>query len=139
MNATQLSAFIVPLNTGPNYFLKHLPLTSKGGVERTAGMKSGFIHLEPDDEVSWHTTGSKEEMLIILRGEATVKLGTKFARPMTVTGPAAFYIPPETGHSVRNNGTEALEYVYVVAALPAAPRVLQVHEGGPGWEGSRPG
>src|ERR1035438_536758 len=39
-----------------------------------------------------------------------------------------------TGHSVRNNGSEALEYVYVVAQPPAKPRVLQVHEGGPGWE-----
>jgi uncharacterized RmlC-like cupin family protein len=139
VKSTQFAHFIVPLNTSPNYFQKHLPLSSKDGVDRIAGIKSGFIHLEPGDGVHWHTTGEREEVLIILRGEAFVRMGTKITAGHGVTGPAFVYIPRDTGHEVLNKSTEAVEYVYLTAEPPAPARVLRVNEGGPGWEGSRPG
>jgi len=88
------------------------------GVPQTAGMRSGFVRLKPGESVGWHTTGHHEECLVILHGtgEAMIEGQPGY----TFAAPRAVYIPPEAKHNVRNTGTEALEYVYVVA--PAAER-----------------
>ena len=86
------------------------------GVPQTAGMRSGFVRLKNGQSVGWHSTGHNEESLVILHGTGKAliegKAGLDFSAPRTV------YIPPETKHNVTSTGSEALEYVYVVA--PAA-------------------
>lgn len=83
------------------------------GVPQTAGMRSGFVRLQPGGEVGWHTTGRNEETLVILRGAGSALIEEQPA--LTLTAPAIAYIPPETRHNVHNTGTEPIEYVYVVA------------------------
>lgn len=39
------------------------------GVPQTAGMRSGFVRLQPGATVGWHTTGKNEEALVILHGQ----------------------------------------------------------------------
>jgi len=97
-----------------------LPLECAGGdcpllrgVPQTAGMRSGFVRLKPGESVGWHTTGSNEETLVILRGRGEARLEGQGSRPFST--PTMVYIPPATRHNVANTGRELLEYVYVVA------------------------
>ena len=83
------------------------------GVPQTAGMRSGFVRLQPGATVGWHTTGKNEEALVILRGEGEALIDGQARQ--TFVAPAFVYIPPATRHNVANTGREPLEYVYVVA------------------------
>ena len=83
------------------------------GVPQTAGMRSGFVRLQPGATVGWHTTGKNEEALVILRGEGEALIDGQ--AKLTFAAPAFVYIPPTTRHNVANTGREPLEYVYVVA------------------------
>lgn len=88
------------------------------GVPQTAGMRSGFVRLKPDETVGWHTTGKNEEALVILHGQGVALM--EGLETQKLTAPALAYIPPGTRHNVSNTGNEPLEYVYVVT--PAAAK-----------------
>jgi mannose-6-phosphate isomerase-like protein (cupin superfamily) len=83
------------------------------GEPQTAGMRSGFVRLKPGATVGWHTTGKNEESLVILRGQGEALIDGQAKQAFVA--PAFAYIPTATRHNVVNTGTEALEYVYVVA------------------------
>ena len=53
------------------------------GAPQTAGMRSGFVRLQPGETVGWHTTGKNEESLVILTGRrnALRKLNPTQPRP----------------------------------------------------------
>ena len=87
------------------------------GAPQTAGMQSGYVRLKAGETVGRHTTGKREESLVILRGSGEVRIEGKAKQAFTA--PAFAYIPPETAHDVANTGKELLEYVYVVAAAGA--------------------
>ena len=87
------------------------------GVPQTAGMRSGFVRLEPGETVGWHTTGHNEESLVVLRGQGEARLEGQPA--LAFTAPALVYIPPAMRHNVANTGKGLLEYVYVVAPAKA--------------------
>ena len=116
-----LSLAVVPLSSetsGPHPLARSLecpavecPLLK--GTPQTTGMRSGFVRLEPGATVGWHTTGSNEEALVILRGQGEALIDGQ--RKHTLVAPAFAYIPPATRHNVANTGKELLEYVYVVA------------------------
>ena len=89
------------------------------GIPQTAGMRSGFVRLEPGQTVGWHTTGKNEESLVILKGRGEARLEGQAARPFSA--PALVYIPPAMKHNVANTGREVLEYVYVVAPATNVP------------------
>jgi mannose-6-phosphate isomerase-like protein (cupin superfamily) len=80
-------------------------------------MRSGFVRLKRGESVGWHTTGTNEEELIILKGRGEALIEGQQAR--TFVSPRLVYIPPETRHNVANTGEEVLEYVYVVAPAEA--------------------
>jgi len=88
------------------------------GAPQTAGLRSGFVRLKPGESVGWHTTGENKETLVILHGKGEALI--EDAAGMPVTERVVAYIPPATRHNVKNTGTDALEYVYVVA--PAADK-----------------
>ena len=92
------------------------------GVPQTAGMRSGFVRLKTGQTVGWHTTGRKEESLVILHGSGEARIQGQPARAFTA--PALVYIPPATRHNVANTGSELLEYVYVVApaSIPSSEK-----------------
>jgi mannose-6-phosphate isomerase-like protein (cupin superfamily) len=87
------------------------------GAPQTAGVRSGFVRLKPGETVGWHTTGQHEETLVILHGKGAALIDGHPDRPFV--SPAVTYIPPATRHNVQNTGNEPLEYVYVVAPIPA--------------------
>jgi len=75
-------------------------------------IRSQMVRLHPGEESGRHTTTQREEVLLVLKGTATVqgKGGSVVALPGS-----AVYIAPEIEHNVQNQGPEDLEYVYVVA------------------------
>jgi len=83
------------------------------GTPQTSGMRSGSVKLKPGDSVGWHSTAANEEALVILHGSGVAKIEEHPDLPLREKMLA--YIPPATRHNVTNNGTEVLEYVWVVA------------------------
>jgi mannose-6-phosphate isomerase-like protein (cupin superfamily) len=81
-------------------------------------MRSGFVRLEPGKSVGWHSTGRNEESLVILSGKGQALIERQ--PPRGIEASQLVYIPPATRHNIVNNGSQPLEYVYVVA--PAAEK-----------------
>jgi putative monooxygenase len=88
------------------------------GPPETVTMRSGLIALTAGESVGKHSTGHREEVLIVLegRGKMTFADGTS----LPVEAGHAVYCPPETEHNVTNTGSALLRYVYVVASAPAS-------------------
>jgi quercetin dioxygenase-like cupin family protein len=87
------------------------------GVPQTGGMRGGSVKLKPGQSVGWHSTFGNEEALVILRGSGVANVEGHADVPLMEK--MLVYIPPATRHNVTNTGTQALEYVWVVA--PTSP------------------
>jgi quercetin dioxygenase-like cupin family protein len=85
------------------------------GIPFTAGIKSGSVTLKPGESIGEHKTDSKEEVIIILEGQADVYFEGKLV--FTAGEENLIYIPPETNHDIKNKGNTTLRYVYIVAAV----------------------
>jgi len=94
---------------------KEMPLLS--GPPRTKGCKSGFVILRRGQSMPEHSTGQREEALVILAGAGEALFPGH--DPIALQESSLLYIPPETRHSIRNIGAEPLRYIYLVA--PAVP------------------
>jgi len=92
---------------------KHDTLLLSGPPE-TVTMRSGLVILEPGQTVGKHSTGTHEEMLVILEGQGTMLF--KDGAKLEVDTNHILYCPPDTEHDMMNTGTGALRYVYVVAS-----------------------
>jgi len=88
------------------------------GAPQTSGMRGGSVKLKPGESVGWHSTSANEEALVILHGSGVANIEGHPDVPLTEKMLA--YIPPATRHNVTNNGTQVLEYVWVVAPLQSA-------------------
>lgn len=82
-----------------------------GDSSKPQGLRSGLVTLNPQESVGEHKTTNKEEVLIILKGNATVYYGKK--NKIKAAQSSFVYIPPETLHNVKNSGNKILQYVYV--------------------------
>ncbi|MFH1194969.1 MAG: cupin domain-containing protein [bacterium] len=83
--------------------------------ERSIDMRSGFVTLHFGEDVGSHTTGKREELLIVLEGVGEVQIEnheSKKIQPRSVV-----YIPPNTCHNVFNMGENPLKYIYVVSGV----------------------
>ncbi|MFA4907039.1 MAG: cupin domain-containing protein [archaeon] len=94
---------------------------------QSESLKSGKVVFGAGESVGWHVTEKKEELLVVIRGNATVLVES--GRSGVQAG-KAFFIPEGKKHNVLNEGKGELEYYYVTAATEW-----------PGWlvkiEGSR--
>ena len=88
------------------------------GPPETAGIRSGLVVLAAGESVGRHTTGSREEVIVVLEGCGEVRVDG--AATLTVGTETAAYVPPGTGHDVVNSGEGPLRYVYVVAEAGGA-------------------
>lgn len=77
-------------------------------------ISSSCVRLERGSSVGAHVTEGKEELLFVLEGEATLRLGGTAAK---VPAGHVAYVPPGTSHDVENEGAGPLLYVYVTARL----------------------
>jgi mannose-6-phosphate isomerase-like protein (cupin superfamily) len=73
------------------------------------------VKLKPGESVRWHSTSSNKEVLVILHGSGVANIERHPDVPLSENVLA--YIPPATRHSVTNSGSQALEYVWVVAPI----------------------
>lgn len=86
-----------------------------GGSGDTSGMRSGCVELRPGDSVGRHSTGSKEEAIIIFQGKGEISCGE--GALLAAEKDTLVYIPPNTEHDVKNTGEDILRYVYVVTPV----------------------
>jgi len=92
--------------------------TLLSGPPQSAGMRAGVVHLAPGGAVGRHSTGGREEVIIVLEGRGEVRVAG--AAPVVVGTGTGAYVPPRREHDVVNVGTGPLRYVYVVAPVGAA-------------------
>ena len=94
---------------GKEAFQRLLP-----GEPATRGMKSGAVRLKPGESVGEHSTGLREEALVVLGGQGKLICAGGEA---ALSGGMLLYVPPESRHDVMNTGSEDLMYVYVVSPV----------------------
>jgi len=88
------------------------------GEPQTRGMRSGKVYLAPGQACGRHSTKDREELLVFLAGKGELIIDEKGGFQVGL-GKVA-YIPRQTGHDVKNTGTEPLVYVYCVAPVDIA-------------------
>jgi len=81
-------------------------------------LSSSCVRLAPGQRVGEHSTEDREELILVLEGEATLTAGGETA---TVPEGSAAYVPPGTRHDVENRTDAALAYVYVTARPAGKP------------------
>jgi mannose-6-phosphate isomerase-like protein (cupin superfamily) len=87
-----------------------------GGPPETVTMRSGLVTLAPGRAVGLHSTGDREEALVVLEGAGRLTLAGGDALDL-LPGCLA-YCPPESEHDVLNVGPGPLRYVYITAQTP---------------------
>ena len=101
---------VIPLDLNTTEYQRIL-----GGPPGSVAMRSGLVQLSPGDAVGEHSTGRREELIIVLEGEGELRLNGSGA--LAVARGMTAYCPPDTEHNVVNTGTDVLRYVYVVAGV----------------------
>lgn len=81
----------------------------------TCGMKSGHVLLQPGENVGEHTTGEREEAVVILKGKGEAVINKKDI--FVIKKDVALYIAPETVHDIKNTGSEVLEYIFITSPV----------------------
>ncbi len=81
----------------------------------TCGMKSGHVILQPGEYVGEHTTGEREEAIVILKGKGEARINKKDI--FDIEKDVVLYIAPETVHDIKNTGFEILEYIFITSLI----------------------
>ena len=84
---------------------------------RPQGLRGGSVLLRPREIMEWHTTGNREELLIVLVG----RLQLEVQRPRRLTTCVAkagecVLIPQGLTHRVLNRSTTNVRYLYVTGS-----------------------
>ena len=66
----------------------------------------------PDSEQPVHAHAENEQVYVIVRGRGLMKVGDE---EQEVAAGTLVFVPPQTGHAIRNVGTEPLVYVSATA------------------------
>ena len=86
-----------------------------GDSSKAKGLAAGLVTLRPRESVGEHKTERKEEIILILKGQAVLSYGR--GKKTKVKQGTFVYIPPETIHDVKNPGRKNLQYVYITACV----------------------
>ena len=90
-------------------------LSLLGGPPDTSTMRAGLVVLEPGRSVGRHNTENYEELVIVLQGQAEMRITG--GQTMRLTSGWAAYCPSHTEHDVFNTGSTVLKYIYIVAEV----------------------
>ena len=84
---------------------------------RAAGLRAGSVVLRPGKIMDWHSTKSREELLIALQGLVQVDIERPHRTPRRIPlkNGACLLLPPHTWHRVVNESTKPARYLYVTA------------------------
>lgn len=68
--------------------------------------------------MAWHSTGDREELLIILTGRLRVEAASSATRirRLSVGGGEAVFLPKRTPHAVVNASNARATYLYITGA-----------------------
>jgi quercetin dioxygenase-like cupin family protein len=77
----------------------------------TKVLKSGRVKLASGEEIGEHITSKREEILIVLKGTATV---INEGKKLELKEGETHYIKEDVKHNIKNNSEKELEYIYVV-------------------------
>ena len=80
----------------------------------TRAIKSGRVRLSPNEEVGEHTTEKREEILIIMKGVATLSIDGKSEE---LKEGETYYVEEGKKHNVMNKHAGELEYIYIVTMI----------------------
>jgi oxalate decarboxylase/phosphoglucose isomerase-like protein (cupin superfamily) len=82
-------------------------------------MRSGKVCLQQGEEMGWHETAGKEEVIVLVAGTATLMMREMQGNEqrITIAAGGAHFIREGVWHSVRNDGADQLIYFYIVAGL----------------------
>lgn len=94
--------------------LKHIKSDRIIAPPESKRLKAGYVMLKRGEDVGTHVTYNREEIILVLEGEATIMSNNK---ENIITKDQTFYVPPETEHNVYNKSNRDLKYVYVVTML----------------------
>ncbi|RJR31160.1 cupin domain-containing protein [Candidatus Parcubacteria bacterium] len=97
--------------------LKKLKAGNILNLSETVNIKSGYVSLPAGQAVGSHITENREEVILIIKGQAEVVCNGK--RVSAKKGHLV-YIPKESKHNVINSGRTRLEYLYLVSMLQAS-------------------
>jgi len=100
-------------------FILHLPQNGSEKVTaildstKSVQMRSGFVTLQPGEDVGSHNTGEHEELLIILDGKGKADIGGLGKKD--IEKGMVVYIPPNNQHDIFCTGSSPLKYIYAVS------------------------
>jgi len=77
-------------------------------------IKCARVTLEPGEEIGEHVTDGCEEIIVVLKGKATL---VKDGKCIVLKEGQAHFIQEGIRHNVRNESEKEIEYVYVVSML----------------------
>ena len=77
-------------------------------------MKSGRVLLMTGEDVGEHTTDKREELIIVLSGDAMIIANDESVQ---VSEGETYFIKEGIKHNVKNISNEPLEYIYVVSTF----------------------
>ena len=75
-------------------------------------IRSRIVTLNPGEDVGYHVTKDREEVLIVLEGKAKVVVEGNTKK---LNEKQAIYIGNNKRHNIFNNSAKPLKYIYVVA------------------------
>lgn len=80
-------------------------------------LKSRAIRLRTGQAVDWHTTGVREELIIVLAGAVRLEVRASVRRLRTTSVSAGWcaFVPHRVWHRVVNRSARPAHYVYVTA------------------------
>ena len=82
-------------------------------LDETNKIKTGLVILQPGEEIGYHVTDNREEVILVLEGEAVVELEGE--NEQVVKKDHLVYIPTNKEHNVRNKSDRLLRYIYLVS------------------------
>ena len=79
-------------------------------------LRAGYVLLRPSDVMDWHSTRSREELLVVLAGRADleVRVSNRVRRIPLPQGQAVL-LAAGTVHRVVNRSRRATRYLYITA------------------------
>jgi len=83
--------------------------------ETAMRLRGRSVVLKPGQEVGWHSTHSREELLIGISGTVSVERRDRRKRIRAVPLPAGqcLFVPARTAHRVVNRSSRMAHYIYV--------------------------
>lgn len=79
------------------------------------GIKAGHVILRPGENIGEHTTGNREEIIVILKGKGEARIGKTDA--VNIKKNEVLYIPPQAEHDIKNTGSGILEYIFITSEV----------------------